>query len=313
MQSTNAITPVAILLILIVGCTVLASLAYLYRQNRRLKALLQAQPQAASALAETVPSPAVAEASPAVSAPADSPLVSESPPPLPVAPPVVAESEHTPPILSVCGLAGGSARSTTAVELARGLSEEGLSVLLVDASPFHTAALLLGLPGPEPETVQNINASLRYVWLRQPTLARLRQLSLAENPQQVILNLPLEHSEQNTALLSASQALLLTLPLRPRVLKQLARHVQYLHGVLSAHLPEWFAVLPVRYQADNPLQAKLLETLRAEYPQLILPMAVPETPAVHQALLSQPADLQPYQAAYQAMITRLKDSRLARL
>jgi cellulose biosynthesis protein BcsQ len=239
--------------------------------------------------------------------------MAEAPPPLPVAPAIAADPEHTPPVFSVCGLAGGSARSTTAVELACGLSQDGTSVLLVDASPFHTAALLLGLPDPEPDTVQVLSPALRYVWLRQPTLARLRQLSLAENPQQVILNLPLEHNEQNTALLSASQGLLLTLPLRPQVLSQLARQVQYLHRVLSSHLPAWFGVLPVRYQADNALQTQLLATLRAEYPQLILPMAVPETAAVHQALLSQPADLQPYQAAYQAVIKNLKESRLARL
>lgn len=313
MQSTNAITPVAILLILIVGCTVLASLAYLYRQNRRLKAMLQAQPEASSALAQTAPVSAVAEVSSAAPAPPETPVMAEVPPPLPAAPARSEEPEHTPPVFSVCGLAGGSARSTTAVELARGVSQDGTSVLLVDASPFHTAALLLGVPGPEPDTVQVLSPALRYVWLRQPTLARLRQISLAENPQQVILNLPLEHNEQNTALLSASQGLLLTLPLRPQMLSQLARHVQYLHRVLSAHLPGWFAVLPVRYQADNPLQIQLLQTLRAEYPQLILPMAVPEAPALHQALLSQPADLQPYQAAYQALIKTIKESQLARL
>jgi len=285
MSSFTAILIFAIL-VLLIGAV--AGLLFFVRQQAR---------QIASLVEKSQPSTAITEQP--VQVPAQPPLVT-----------AIDSSSQAVKRLAITSHAGGAAKSTSAVELSRQLVQQGHHVLLVDLSPFHSAATLLELGSVPKAQVIGKAGEPSYVWFAPEDRTALESFLKGINRPWVILNLPSLQHPATGSLLSLASHLLVTLRLDPASLSGLEHSVQALSQELDLTRQQLLGALIVRYQEQDALQQSLLKTLQREHANLLFPMPIAENPAVHQAILkAQPCTDPTYLSAYAQALSTLQ-SRL---
>lgn len=229
-------------------------------------------------------------------------------------------SNARPVMIGVISHKGGTAKTTTALELARSWAgsrdEAGRAkrILLVDTDPLQGAAQLLGLQAAAGELRASGEAGLFYVAWQPASWPQPAQwpAEFLRGWDLVIVDTPsLQHSLA-TQMLPLFDALLLTLVLEPACMRVLEQGAILLERRLDPRRQRLLGVLVTRYQPEQALQTSLYSSLQREYVGILLPEVIPEDPSAREALsLAQPApEGGPMQQAYTALAHRLDEQLL---
>lgn len=181
--------------------------------------------------------------------------------------------------LTVAGLKGGVAKTTSAVTVAAGMAEAGYLVRLVDLDPQASATLSLGLaPATEPlrsvpVRVDSVAGSLellrggRSLATLDDTAATSFLAQAGGGAEVMVVDTPPALSPLTIAALRAATAVLAPLEPTPLAIPSL-RDLEALLGSLEAPPALW--ALLVRVQARRTLTADVEALLEEEFPGVLV-------------------------------------------
>lgn len=306
-----------------------AALVWQLWQNRRLRALLQTRHQFEEMLAEReqierarqaaqrVETVALFEAEAEPEGPA--PLLLELDPIDPndadeAQPPEVPIPTVRPVVLGVISHKGGTAKTTTAVELARSWADGERRILLVDTSDLQSAGRRLGIAPAEPgQVLATSEPGLFYVAWQPPAWpeAAVWPDAIAHGWHLVIVDTPSLQHPLATQLLPLLDAMILTLCLEPAGVRMLEQGAILLERRLDPRRQRLLGLLVTRFAPQQALQTSLYASLQREYVGILLSELIPEDPCARQQFSAglAPAAEGPLARAYTQLAGQL-DQRL---